>query len=268
MSSMLRPMEQFVRTLLAARRVSTPLVSIRTADPALTISRIEEAVGKDAAIVQWDIVRGLVRVNDAGTKEIGKVLGERDSASVGPVDALVAACQLGEDAVLVFANAQRFWNDPQVAQAIWNLRDVFKANGRTLMLLTTPGAVLPDELTQDVLVLDEPLPAVEDLTRLLEETMAAAEVPELESDASGKAVDALLGLARGLLDLGLPGFDGYALARRIRAHDEGKQIYLVALTGYGQSEDRLRSEAAGFDDHVVKPLDGDQLARLLQRAPR
>ena len=53
--------------------------------------------------------------------------------------------QLGEDAVLVFANAQRFWNDPQVAQAIWNLRDVFKANGRTLTLLTTPGAVLPDE---------------------------------------------------------------------------------------------------------------------------
>ena len=72
----------------------------------------------------------------------------------------------------------------------------------------------------------------------------------------------------GLLDLGLLGFDGYALARSIRAHDEGKQIYLVALTGYGQSEDRLRSEAAGFDDHVVKPLDGDQLARLLQRAPR
>src|ERR1017187_3846474 len=78
MSSTIRPMEQFVKTLLAARRVSTPLVAIRTADPALTVARIEEAVGKDAAIVQWDIVRGLVRVNDA---------------------------------VLVFANAQRFWND-------------------------------------------------------------------------------------------------------------------------------------------------------------
>jgi DNA-binding response OmpR family regulator len=72
----------------------------------------------------------------------------------------------------------------------------------------------------------------------------------------------------GLLDLGLPGFDGYALARSIRAHDEGKQIYLVALTGYGQSEDRLRSEEAGFDDHMVKPLDVNQLALLLQRANR
>ena len=78
MSSTIRPMEQFVKTLLAARRVSTPLVAIRTADPALTVARIEEAVGRDAAIVQWDIVRGRVRVNDAGAKEIGRVLGERD----------------------------------------------------------------------------------------------------------------------------------------------------------------------------------------------
>jgi PAS domain S-box-containing protein len=68
-----------------------------------------------------------------------------------------------------------------------------------------------------------------------------------------------------LLDLGLPGFDGYALARSIRAHDEGKQIYLVALTGYGQAEDRRRAKEAGFDELVVKPLDVNQLARLIQR---
>jgi PAS domain S-box-containing protein len=72
----------------------------------------------------------------------------------------------------------------------------------------------------------------------------------------------------GLLDVGLPGFDGYALARSIRAHDEGKEIYLVALTGYGQSEDRLRSKEAGFDELVVKPLDVKQLALLLQRGNR
>ena len=69
----------------------------------------------------------------------------------------------------------------------------------------------------------------------------------------------------GLLDLGLPGFDGYELARRIRAHVECKTIYLVALTGYGQPEDRLRSKEAGFDELVVKPLDPRQLALLLQR---
>ncbi len=72
----------------------------------------------------------------------------------------------------------------------------------------------------------------------------------------------------GLLDLGLPGFDGYALARSIRAHDEGKQIYLIALTGYGQPQDRLRSKEAGFDELVVKPLDVNQLTLLIQRAKR
>jgi hypothetical protein len=188
-------MEQFVTMLKAARRVSTPLVAVRTADPALALTRIEDAAGKDAAVVQWDIVRGLFQGNDAGAKEIGKVLGERDPAGVGPVEALMLSCQFGEDAVLVFANAQRFWNDAQVAQAIWNLRDVFKATGKMLALLTTPGAVLPDELTQDVLVLDEPLPAVEDLSRILDDTITAANVPELKPDANGKAIDALLGLA-------------------------------------------------------------------------
>ena len=195
MATIPQPMEQFVTMLKAARRVSTPLVAVRTADPASALARIEDAAGKDAAVVQWDIVRGLFQVNDAGAKEIGKVLGERDPASIGPVEALVLGCQFGEDAVLVFANAQRFWNDAQVAQAIWNLRDVFKATGKMLALLTTPGAVLPDELTQDVLVLDEPLPAVEDLSRILDDTISAANVPELGLDANGKAIDALLGLA-------------------------------------------------------------------------
>jgi len=72
----------------------------------------------------------------------------------------------------------------------------------------------------------------------------------------------------GLLDVGLPGFDGYALARSIRAHDKGDQIYLVALTGYGLPEDRLRSKEAGFDELVLKPLDVKQLALLLQRGNR
>jgi len=150
MATIPQPMEQFVTMLNAARRVSTPLVAVRTADPASALARIEDAAGKDAAVVQWDIVRGLFQGNDAGAKEIGKVLGERDPASIGPVEALVLGCQFGEDAVLVFANARRFWNDTQVAQAIWNLRDVFKATGKMLALLTTPGAVLPDELAQDV----------------------------------------------------------------------------------------------------------------------
>ncbi len=137
-----------------------------------------------------------------------------------------------------------------MAQAIWNLRDVFKANGRTLTLLTTPGAVLPDELTQDVLVLDEPLPAVEDLTRILEETMAAAEVPELETDASGKAVDALLGLAAFpaeqvlAMSLSKKGLRGSARHRLPRRDREG-----LRRNRYGpvRREDRTHRHGPGLD---------------------
>lgn len=195
MSSNSRPIEQFQKTLLAARRVSTPLVAIRTSDPARTMVRILECVGQKPAIVQWNIVQGFTQGNPAGAKEIGKILGERDPASVGPVDALVAANQMAEDAVLVFANAQRFWNDAQVVQAIWNLRDPFKASGKMLALLATPGAIVPDELVQDLFVLDEPLLAAEDLIGIVDETVKAAEAPELAENAGQHAVDALLGLA-------------------------------------------------------------------------
>jgi two-component system, sensor histidine kinase len=65
-----------------------------------------------------------------------------------------------------------------------------------------------------------------------------------------------------LVDIGLPGLDGYAVARRLRAA-LGHRVTLVALTGYGQSEDRRRTAEAGFDAHLVKPVDPDVLTRAL-----
>jgi CheY-like chemotaxis protein len=57
------------------------------------------------------------------------------------------------------------------------------------------------------------------------------------------------------LDIGLPGMDGYEVARRMRRQQTGSKVLLVALTGYGQDEDRRRSGEAGFDHHLVKPAD-------------
>ena len=65
-----------------------------------------------------------------------------------------------------------------------------------------------------------------------------------------------------LVDIGLPGLDGYAVARRLRAA-LGHRVTLVALTGYGQTEDRRRTAEAGFDAHLVKPVDPDVLGRAL-----
>ena len=66
-----------------------------------------------------------------------------------------------------------------------------------------------------------------------------------------------------LLDIGMPGLNGCEAARRIRHQQRHKNLTLVALTGWGQDEDRRRSEDAGFDSHLVKPVDLAALNKLL-----
>jgi signal transduction histidine kinase/ActR/RegA family two-component response regulator len=66
-----------------------------------------------------------------------------------------------------------------------------------------------------------------------------------------------------LLDIGLPGLDGYQLAERLRAKPAHRRTLIVAVSGYGQEEDRARSKAAGFDYHVVKPIDPAVITGLL-----
>lgn len=65
-----------------------------------------------------------------------------------------------------------------------------------------------------------------------------------------------------LLDIGMPGMDGYEVARRIRRIDPGAPVRLVALTGFGAAEDRRKSSEAGFNEHLVKPVDSLALSRI------
>ena len=65
-----------------------------------------------------------------------------------------------------------------------------------------------------------------------------------------------------LLDIGLPGMDGYEVARRIRADERLAAVRLIAVTGWGAQTDRARTAAAGFDDHWVKPVDPAKLHGL------
>jgi CheY-like chemotaxis protein len=66
-----------------------------------------------------------------------------------------------------------------------------------------------------------------------------------------------------LLDIGMPGMDGLEVARRARQLREGRDLTLIALTGWGQEADRRRSREAGIDYHLVKPVDLEELGRLL-----
>jgi PAS domain S-box-containing protein len=65
-----------------------------------------------------------------------------------------------------------------------------------------------------------------------------------------------------ILDIGLPGMDGYEVARRLRGEPGLEEVLLIALTGYGRDEDRRRCREVGFDHHLVKPVDSDALQRL------
>jgi CheY-like chemotaxis protein len=68
-----------------------------------------------------------------------------------------------------------------------------------------------------------------------------------------------------LLDIGLPGMDGYEVAQKMRELPGLRDIRLVAVTGYGRADDRLRARDAGFDDHLTKPVEFAVLERALAR---
>ena len=68
-----------------------------------------------------------------------------------------------------------------------------------------------------------------------------------------------------LLDIGLPKMNGYEVARRIRQEPWGSSPILVAITGWGQTEDKDLSRESGFDHHLVKPVDYDHLLKLIQK---
>jgi CheY-like chemotaxis protein len=89
---------------------------------------------------------------------------------------------------------------------------------------------------------------------------------EVENDSRSALARALAAPPQAaLLDIGLPEMDGNELARRLRADPATRGMVLVAVTGYGQEQDRKAALAAGFDHHLVKPVDMEKLSEVLQR---
>jgi len=86
----------------------------------------------------------------------------------------------------------------------------------------------------------------------------------------GDALDAMTSYQPSvvLLDIGMPGMDGHEVARRIRQGPDGQSVTLIALTGWGQEQDRKLTLAAGFDFHLIKPADINALRTLLTSVER
>jgi CheY-like chemotaxis protein len=116
-----------------------------------------------------------------------------------------------------------------------------------------------------VLIVDDNKDAAEWLATLLSlsghETHVAHDGVEAVKAAERLRPDAVL------LDIGLPRIDGYEVCRRMRQQPWGRDLMIVALTGWGQDEDRQKSREAGFNTHLVKPVDDEVLLNLLASLP-
>lgn len=116
-----------------------------------------------------------------------------------------------------------------------------------------------------VLVVDDHHDAAESMALLLR--MSGHDVEVAQDGPTALGVAAAFRPDIVLLDIGLPGMDGYELARRIRELPELGAVHLIAVTGYGREADRQAAAVAGFHSFITKPVDPEEVARLLSRPP-
>jgi PAS domain S-box-containing protein len=135
------------------------------------------------------------------------------------------------------------------------------AAGRTAEPVPARDPRVLSRLRLRVLVVDDNRDAADSLEMLLRlggtECHVAYDGPAALAALAAHQPDVVL------LDLGMPGMDGFEVARRVRQDAESARVRLVALTGWGQEEDRRRARAAGFDHHLIKPVDIGDLQTLL-----
>lgn len=178
------------------RRASVPLCAIETADPAQTITNcLKQLNGKlaDLTLCEWDIIRGLLPIANSpkGEKFVAQI-NPNGIECLNPSECLRALAKAPEGTVIFWHNAQRFIESPDIAQGFWNLRDVFKGRGCTLVMLC-PAMTLPAELKQDVLLISEPLPDETELAAIVDEIAKSAGVA-VDGDKP-RVIDTLRGLS-------------------------------------------------------------------------
>lgn len=191
----------------AGRRVSTPLMAVETADQWAFIERLRSEVTEKngpafGPKLVWDLVRGVRALDDASKAVLSKLGKPEDLAmeTSDPVEMLKRAEKLPGGAgqnggtILCMMNVHAFFNIPAVVQAISNLRDLYKKDRRTLLLLG-PGFNLPAELQSDVVLLSEELPGDDQIKEILMKLYKAIDLKEPPAKLVEKAIDAARGLS-------------------------------------------------------------------------
>jgi signal transduction histidine kinase len=138
--------------------------------------------------------------------------------------------------------------------------------GRTALMSGTPvSAPESDPIRRRILLVDDNPDALHSLAALLGATGHEVHCAESGEQALEMAAQARPEVV--LLDIGMPGLDGYEVARRMREQPWGRRIVLIAVTGWGQDSDRRRSGEVGFDAHLVKPVGLERLQQVLAELP-
>ena len=125
----------------------------------------------------------------------------------------------------------------------------------------TVESVAPSERPRRILIVEDSVDAADALELLVRSF--GYEIASARDGPTALALAEYFLPDIALVDVGLPGIDGYELARRLRAAPQHAELYLVAMTGYGREEDRIAARAAGFDCHLVKPAEVDELQAVL-----
>ena len=192
----------------AARYASTPLIAVLSADPQASIDAVmslskmevdELKNYKATPFVQWDRMRGFKALTDTGIEAIKSVKSVDMKMCFNPADALAAAVQFPAGTIFFMHAMHLFIKDSDVQQAIWNLRDFYKSDFRSLVLLA-PELEMPALLRSDVTVFNEPLPSRDELESMVRSVFDAARDRDKSIKAPTKenveqALEALCGLA-------------------------------------------------------------------------
>jgi hypothetical protein len=195
-------MKNYTDQIKTARARGCPLVLLTCSDPSETIRRTLAGLnGKidDTPAMVWDCVRGLNGINQPGQDAARSINQDGDPAMItgNVVECLRLLQQAPEGSLVFMHNAQAWLADAIPAQACWNLRDAWKANGCTLVMLALPGTKPHPALKDDIITVDAALPTPEELAAIRDSILDDAGIDRTTIDAltNARAVDATLGLS-------------------------------------------------------------------------
>lgn len=197
----------FLEDFAAAQRAAVPIISVETQDAASAMRAIG-SLNKKVPLISWDIVEGITAKNIAGKHALEKISGQKIGnivvdlkGSRDPDKALNICLVFPPSTIFFMQNAHRIIIAPTVAQSIYNLRDKYKIadkigdDARVLVLLS-PSLPIPDQLKQDILTLDEPLPTEVEITAVVDAVNQAAGLfSTIEEKVRQKCISTLKGLS-------------------------------------------------------------------------